>query len=285
MPPLAEGFASRFADANGQRIHYWIGGEGPPLVLIHGYPENGFAWHDVAPALARDHTVIVPDFRGAGESSKPDSGYTTGDLAEDIHQVVHGLGYPKVDLAGHDWGGSVAYAYAAAHREEVGRMANLEAGAPAGFGQEAAQQANPQTFWFVWLARQADAEAIVAGREREYLTPLYRDFSHVQGAVGDRELTGYVCSFSQPGAMHAGFMLYRDEATDAEQNKRSAQVKLTMPVLAVGGQYSLGDFSAAEQQVATNVRPVVIADAGHFVLSDNPAGVIRALSDFFRPQS
>jgi pimeloyl-ACP methyl ester carboxylesterase len=283
MPPLGSGFISRVAEVNGVQIRYWIGGTGPALVLIHGYPENSYAWHEVAPALAGSHTVIIPDFRGAGASSRPDSGYTTRQLADDIWQLVQSLRLGPVDIAGHDWGGSIAYAYAAAHPGDVRRMANLEAGPPSGFGQEAAQNANAQLFWFVWLARQANAESIVNGREREFLTPLYSDFSYKKNGISGAELDGYVCSFSQPGAMHAGFMLYRDEAASAEENKSTAAKKLTIPVLAVGGQHSLGDFGAALQTVAANVRSVVIPDASHFLMSDNPQAVVQTLSGFFRP--
>lgn len=282
MPPFGSGFSDRTIDANGVQLHYWIAGSGPPVVLIHGYPENSYAWHEVAPTLAASHTVIVPDFRGAGASSRPDRGYTTGQLADDIHQIVQSLHVGPIDVAGHDWGGAVAYAYAAAHPDEVRRLANLEAGPPAGFGQESAQNANPQVFWFVWLARRPDAEAIVNGREREYLTPLFQDFSFKKDAITGAELDGYVCSFRQPGAMHAGFMLYRDESGSAEQNKLLAKTKLTIPVLAVGGQHSLGDFGAALAPLADNVRSVVIPDAAHFLMSDNPQAVARTLDEFFR---
>ena len=121
------------------------------------------------------------------------------------------------------------------------------------------------------------------GREREFLTPLYSDFSYKKNGISGAELDGYVCSFSQPGAMRAGFMLYRDEAASAEENKSTAAKKLTIPVLAVGGQHSLGDFGAALQTVAANVRSVVIPDASHFLMSDNPQAVVQTLSGFFQP--
>jgi pimeloyl-ACP methyl ester carboxylesterase len=200
MPNFASGFDSRFAQVNGQAIHYWIGGTGPVLVLLHGYPEDGYTWHEVAPQLAATHTVIVPDLRGFGQSSRPETGYTTGELSEDVYQLITSLGYRQVDVAGHDWGGAVAYALAAAHRDSVRRMANLEAGAPPGFGQEAAQNQNPQLFWFVWLARAPAAESITDGREAEYLTPLYRDFSYNKIGISDSQLDGYLCCFRQPGA-------------------------------------------------------------------------------------
>jgi pimeloyl-ACP methyl ester carboxylesterase len=224
--------------------------------------------------------VIVPDIRGAGASSRPKAGYETRQLAADIHALVRSLGFREVAVVGHDWGGAVAYSYATAYRDEVTRMANLEAGPPAGFGQEAAQDANPQLFWFVWLAREPAAEAIVRGREREFLTPLYRAFSFRRDAIRGAELDGYVCSFKQPGAMHAGFMLYRDEAKDATANREAAKVKLTIPVLAVGGEASLGDFGAALGQVATNVSSAVIPKAAHFLMTDNPTAVTRVLRTF-----
>ena len=280
MPPFGVGFTSAFAEVNGQQIHYWIGGSGPALVLIHGYPENSYAWHEIAPELAATHTVIVPDLRGAGRSSKPETGYDVAQLADDIYQLVTSLGYNTVDLAGHDWGGAVATRYATDHPEQVRKLANLEAGPPAGFGQGAAQEANPQLFWFVWLAREPAGEAITAGREREYLTPLYQTFS--ANPISGAELDGYVCSFQQPGAMRAGFMLYRDESISAEQNVAAyTEPVLGMPLLAVGGEQSLGDFSAALEPIATDVRPVVVSGASHFLMSDKPEAITEILTDFF----
>jgi pimeloyl-ACP methyl ester carboxylesterase len=135
----------------------------------------------------------------------------------------------------------------------------------------------------VWLARAPAAESITAGREAEYLTPLYRDFSYNKIGISDSQLDGYLCSFRQPGAMHAGFMLYRDELRSADANKQFSRTPLTIPVLTVGGQYSLGDFSLAERQVALNVHGIIIPNAAHFLMSDNPQAVSSALADFFTP--
>src|SRR5215813_12978810 len=125
-------FSHHMTPVNGIQLHYVIGGHGPTLVLLHGWPETWYEWRHVMPALAKNYTVIAPDLRGLGDSSKPSTGYDGKTVAEDIHQLVTKLGYKTIFLVGHDIGSFVAYSYAAAHPSEVKRLVIMDV-PPAGF--------------------------------------------------------------------------------------------------------------------------------------------------------
>jgi pimeloyl-ACP methyl ester carboxylesterase len=168
---------------DGVRIHYLIGGAGPPVVLLHGYPETWYAWRKVMPQLAAQYTVIAPDLRGFGDSSRPAGGYDRKTMAGDIRDLVRRLGYDRVLLAGHDWGGSTAVAYAVAWPAEVRRLVVIEA-QPRGPWSE--QDPGFREPWFYGFHRiPGFAETIVAGHERQYLTWFYRAFALAPDAIGE----------------------------------------------------------------------------------------------------
>jgi pimeloyl-ACP methyl ester carboxylesterase len=125
LPP--NGFSNRYAIVNGVKIHYVIGGHGIPLMLVHGFPQNWYMWNRLLPELSKHFTVICPDLRGVGESGKPQGGYDKKTMAIDLHELVKKLGYEKIDIAGHDVGMMVAYAYAAQFPNEVNKLALLDA--------------------------------------------------------------------------------------------------------------------------------------------------------------
>jgi hypothetical protein len=123
-------FSHHMASVNGIQIHYVIGGQGDPIVLLHGWPQTWYEWRHVMPALAKNYTVIAPDLRGLGDSSKPLTGYDGKTTAEDIHQLISQLGFKDILLVGHDFGVQVAYSYAAAHSAEVRRLVILDVPIP-----------------------------------------------------------------------------------------------------------------------------------------------------------
>jgi hypothetical protein len=153
-------FSHHMASVNGIQLHYVIGGQGDPVVLLHGWPETWYAWHKVMPALAKNYTVIAPDLRGLGDSSKPPTGYDTKTVAEDIHQLVTQLGFKTIFLVGHDIGTVVAYPYAAAHPSEVKRLVVWEAPIP-GF----AIPERPPAWWVIFHQTPDVPEALVQGKE------------------------------------------------------------------------------------------------------------------------
>ncbi|HEY9249901.1 MAG TPA: alpha/beta hydrolase [Rariglobus sp.] len=261
------------------RIHYRTGGQGEPLLLIHGWPETSLAWNKVAPDLARHYTLIISDLRGFGGSSRPAGGYDRRTLATDLRGLVHQLGYSRIRIAGHDWGGSVAFAYALNWPDEVERLAVLEA-MPKGPWSKPGEEP-----WFYTLHRDADfAEALTAGRERLYLSWFFRNYSTTPGAIDEAEIDAYLKSFGQPGGMRPGFELVRAIPQDVGDNGAAlaANGALAMPVLAIAGERSMNTAVAANlHHAARDVREVVLPGAGHFLPEERPTEVTQLLNDFF----
>jgi pimeloyl-ACP methyl ester carboxylesterase len=287
---VPKGFESNTADLGGVKIHYVVGGEGPPLLLVHGWPETWYSWRLVMPQLAEHYTVIAPDMRGFGDSSLESSGYDKKTLAQDLHTLMTKLGFPKADLVGHDWGGPVAYAYTAQFRDAVGKLILIE-GSPFGPWTK-----NKEPFWFFRFMRLGDnyPEALIAGRERQFLSYFYaNDQFHVVPAFPPAVVDLYVRAFARPGRMQPSYALYRTIDQDVKDNAEFAKMPLTIPVLAIGARRGAGEFSfEGAKAVATNVTPLIFEETGHFIAEERPqalAGIIRsfllgeAISSPWRP--
>ena len=276
-------FSHHMAAVNGIQLHYVMGGKGEPVVLLHGWPETWYSWHRVMPDLAKNHTVIVPDLRGLGDSSKPLTGYDGKTLAEDIHQLVTQLGLKTIFLVGHDIGTQVAYSYAAAHPTEVKRLAVMELTIP-GF-----VPAGRMPLWWVIFHQTPDVpEALVQGKEMMYLSWFFHNLPFNPAAITQEDINEYVSHYSAPGGMRAGFEHYRAFPQDAIQNQNYSKTKLTMPVLALGGGYIpiFGNItmSAAEygmKILAQNVTGITVPNSGHYIPEEQPKFVIDQLSKFF----
>src|SRR5207245_8218055 len=236
------------------------GGEGPVVVLIHGYAENSDSWARLGADLMKDHSVVVPDLRGIGKSSKPESGYDEKTQAKDIRAIVTGLRYDKTSIVAHDIGNAVAYAYAAMYLDKVERLVVLDAPIP---GIEPWNEIllDPRVWHFNFHG--PDAERLVAGRERIYLDRIWNDFTGDPSKPDEATRNVFAATYAQPGGMRAGFAQFTAFSQDAKDNKIFEQVKLTMPVLAVGGEKSFGPLQAViMRHVATNVREVIVAGSG-----------------------
>jgi len=260
------------------RLHYVTAGEGEPVVLLHGFPQTWFTWHRVIPALAERYTVIAPDLRGVGDSSKPQGGYDKRTVAGDIHELVRALGHQRIRLVGHDIGGWVAYPYAAMYLEEVEQLVILQALAP-GYGLER----NMQEAWHFRFHMEPDLpEALVGGRERLYLDRFLSNGVYDPSAISPEALDEYVRCFSTPGAMRAFFNYYRALPQDVTDNEDLAKKKLPMPVLALGGEFSEGDHVLASvKQVAEDVRGGIVERCGHFIPEERPDQLVELMLDFF----
>jgi pimeloyl-ACP methyl ester carboxylesterase len=270
-------FSDHTASVNGIQLHYVIGGQGDPVVLLHGWPQTWYEWRHVMPALAKNYTVIVPDLRGLGESSKPVTGYDGKTTAEDIHQLVSKLGFNDIFLVGHDFGVQVAYSYAAAHPNETKRLVILDVPI-AGIGPGE----NITGLWWAQFHNVRDIpEMLVAGHEREYLTWFYR-YSCNPAAITDEDIDEYVSHYSAPGGMRAGFEYYRALADDIKQNKEYSMTKLPMPVLVLGGECSFGTAALdSMRMLATNVSGSIIPNTGHWIPEERPDFLINELARFF----
>lgn len=260
----------------------------PPLVLIHGWPQTWYEWRLVMPALAERYTVIAPDMRGLGDSSRPLSGYDKRTVADDIWRLVNDkLGYDTFNLVGHDWGGPTAYALAAMHPEAIRRLAIVDVVIP-GDGGDFSQGGRR---WHHQFHMTPDLpEALVQGRERIYLKWFYDTFAYRPGSIDEAALDEFTRTYSQPGALRAGFAFYRALPEDAKANaaQLATGFRLQMPVMAVGGGVSYphgrgrgADVEASMKRVATDVRGHVIPECGHFVPEEAPQELARLLLDFF----
>src|SRR5215218_9698645 len=224
-------FTHHMASVNGIQMHYVMGGQGDPLVLLHGWPETWYAWHKVMPALAQNYTVIAPDLRGLGDSSKPPTGYDGKTVAEDIHQLVTQLGFKTIFLVGHDIGSFVVYPYAAAHPTEVKRLVVMEVPPPiTGFFPPPSIP-----LWLILFHQTPDVpEALVQDKEMMYLSWFYQNLAYNPAAITQADINEYVSHYSAPGGMRAGFEYYRAIPQDLIQNENYSKTNLTMPVLALG---------------------------------------------------
>jgi pimeloyl-ACP methyl ester carboxylesterase len=283
----AQSAALGATSTEGVMLHSVIGGEGPPLVLLHGWPQTWWAWHAVLPALAERFTVIAVDLPGLGDSSKPSRGYDTNSVSQEIHALVTDLGHEHIYLAGHDWGGAVAYSYAAQFRSSVKRLAVIEMLVP-GFGWE--QLLTPAPGGWVWhMAFHAVPdvpEMLTAGKERAYMSFFLRTMgAYDTTAVTETDIDEYVRCYTAPGAWHAAFQYYRAWFEDVAQNEIHAATPLEMPVLAVGGAFSSGPFPEHSlNAVAKDVSGCIIDRCGHWIASEQPAALVEELVAFFSPE-
>ena len=272
--PQIEGLESRSADlGDGVVLHYWIGGRGPVVVLLHGWPETGYAWRLVAPRLAEaGFEVIVPDLRGFGSSSRPAGGYDRLTMAEDIRRLVREtLKLGPVALVGHDWGGSTAAAWALAHPDEVRRLIVIEA-------QPRGPWSKPEPWFYGFHRAPGLAEAMTAGRERTYLTWFYRNFAARPDAISADDIDVYLRSYGSPEGMRPGFELVRALPKDVEVNAKAAAHPVQVPTLAVGGEKGMADaVSSNLQPLFTDVRNVVLPGCGHFVPEEAPDALLREI--------
>jgi pimeloyl-ACP methyl ester carboxylesterase len=238
------GFAEATAPANGFTINYVRGGTGPTLVLLHGYPQTWYMWRKVLPAVAEHFTVIAPDLRGAGGSDAPTDGYTKSSLADDIHDLLVGLGLAEqVSLVGHDIGTMVAYAYAAAHRDSTSRLVLIEAP----LADETLYQLpslTPQgpglwNFGFFTL-QNGLPERMLAGREDTWVDGFVDWLEVVKGGVDEQAIAEYAAQLRQPGHTRASFEYFRTMHADVAETIHYRDKPLTIPVLAIGAEGTLG---------------------------------------------
>jgi pimeloyl-ACP methyl ester carboxylesterase len=276
-------FDHGFAEANGVRLHYVVGGpaSGEMVVLLHGWPQTWYTWRHVMPALAAaGFRVVAVDYRGAGESEKPQGGYEKVTMAADIRSLVHQLGGNRVALVGRDMGAMVAYAYAAQWPTEVAKLALLDVPLPGTrVWDEALAKQDPQ-IWHFGLHQQRDiAELLVAGHEYAYISDFYK--KRLAAPIADEDIAVYSRAYAAPGGLRAGFELYRAFPEDERRFKQFMSKPLTMPVLALAGEMSNGrKETEMAKEVASNVRGGVAPGTGHWLPDENPGYLSKQLLAF-----
>ena len=271
-------FRTQEIQADGATIHVRVGGQGPAVVLLHGFGDTGDMWAPMAAELARDYRVVVPDLRGMGLSSHPAGGYDKKTQAADIRSVLTQLGIDRAAVVGHDIGATVAYAYAARYPDKTDRLVVMDAPVP-GIPPWDEIVRNPALWHFSFGG--PDAERLVAGRERIYLDRFWNEFAGDPSKIDEATRVHYAAFYAQPGAMHSAFAQFLSIPKDAEDNKVSMTTRLTMPVLAIGAAKAFGaNVAIVMRNAADNVTEVLIADSGHWLMDEQPTATIAAVRNF-----
>ena len=280
---LPAGFEEGYVVVEDVTIHYVRGGSGPPILLIHGWPQTWYEWRAVMPKLAERHTVVAMDLRGIGGSSKPpkSAGYDARTLAVDARGLMRQLGFARVSVVGHDIGLLVAHAYAVTYPDEVEKLVILE-GLLVGLEPMWTEFArNPMSWNFGLNMTPVIPEKLFEGRERLLLRWFFDNISVHADAITQEAEDEYVRAYSEPGAMAASLEWYRAFPKDIEFIAASKRVKLKMPVLALGADKTMGRFMLPMvQQVADDVRGGSIPDCGHYVPEERPDYLLARLIDF-----
>ena len=271
--------ASRTAEINGVKLHYLTAGHGTPLILLHGYAETSLMWKPIIPALAGRLTVIAPDLPGIGDSDIPAQGLDMKSAAISIHELAKSLGVQKAEVVGHDIGLMVAYAYAAQFPAEVTKLVLMDAFLPGVEGWEPIY--NSPNIWH-FRFNGPTPEALVQGRERTFFEYFWNDLAADRThSIPESDRKAYVAAYSRPGRMHAGWAYFVSFQQAAKDFAQLSQTRLTMPVLTIGGEKSLGDNLGQQAKlVATDVTVVVLKDTGHWVLEERPKETTEALQKF-----
>ena len=279
VPPFPASFRTQEIATNGATIHVRVGGSGPAVVMLHGYGETGDMWAPMAAAFAGQRTVIVPDLRGLGLSSKPAGGFDKKTQAGDVAGVLDALKIARADVVAHDIGNMVAYAFAALHPDRVTRLVVIDAPVP-GIGPWEEILKNPLLWHFRFGG--PDMERLVAGRERIYLDRFWNEFSADPKRFTEPSREHYAKLYALPGAMHSGFAQFAAFDQDAIDDRALlAKGKLPMPVLALGGEKSFGPTMAAVMRfAASDVTEGVVPDSGHWIMEENPTATIALVRPF-----
>jgi pimeloyl-ACP methyl ester carboxylesterase len=285
------GFKNGYADVNGVRLHYVVGGKGQPLVLLPGWPETWWSFHKMMPTLAEHYTVIAVDLRGMGTSSKPAGGYDKKTMAGDIHELVKSLGYDKAIVAGHDIGSAVAFAYAANYPQAIDKLVMLELPHPdeslltfpllpahGTFGDKL-DSAHPYLWWFSFNQVKGLPEQLLAGRIRLQQDWLFKYFLLDEGAIDSRDRAVYERAYNSADAIRASNGWYQAFTQDVIDSKGYG--KLQTPTLAMGAP-AFRWMKMAIGQKTENLTAVNVENSGHFIHEEQPEFVTRTMIDFLQ---
>jgi pimeloyl-ACP methyl ester carboxylesterase len=275
----SDGIASRSAEVGGVKLHYMTAGHGPAVILLHGYAENSLMWKPLIPLLAGRFTVIAPDLPGIGDSSIPSDGLDMKTAAIRIHDFARSLGVEKAEVVGHDIGLMVAYAYAAQFPSEVTKLVVMDAFLPGVEGWEPIYN-NPAMWHFRFNG--PTPELLVQGRERTYFEHYWNNFAADKNhSIPEADRQAYTLAYSQPGRMRAGWSYFVSFPQAAKDFAQLSQTKLNMPVLAIGGEKSLGEALGEQmKRVGSDVTVVVLPATGHWLMEERPKETMDALVKF-----
>ncbi len=278
VEPFPADFKIQNIAVNDVTLHVRVGGKGPAVVLLHGFADTGDMWAPLARALYKDHTVIVPDLRGMGLSSQPAGGYDKKTQGVDIAMLMDKLNIQKADLVTHDIGNMVGYALAAQYPDRITKWVVIDAPLP-GIGPWEEILKSPMLWHFNF--RGPDVERLVKGRERIYLDRFYNELSADPKKIDEATRNHYAKLYARPGNMHDAFEQFAAFNQDAKDDRRFAEKKLTMPILALGAEKSFGDQQAAiMREVGTRVEGGIITGSGHWIMEEQPEQTVSKVRAF-----
>src|SRR5437667_3013593 len=276
-------YQSHTANLGNVKIHYLKAGTGKKtLVLIHGFGDTSHMWIPLFDEFGTDYTILAPDMRGLGDSSRPATGYDKKTIAADIRELVKSLGYQKIDLVGHDIGLMVAYSYAAQYPTEVEKLALLEAPIP-GIGDIWEKIYTTPALWHFHFVNSPIALELVRGLERLFLEHFWPTLSPHPETFPEADRRFYAKSYAQAGAMRAAFEMFKTfNSQDATDNRGFAERKLTMPILTIEGDKAMGGALETQSKiVANNVASIILRDTGHWLMEQRPEELKAELKKFF----
>ena len=271
--------ASRVAKIDGKKIHYLTAGQGPALILLHGYTQTSRMWRPLIDRVKDKFTIIAPDLPGIGDSDIPKNGCDMKTAAIRIHALAKSIGITKARVVGHDIGLMVAYAYAAQFPAEVEKLAVMDAFLPGVAGWELAY--NNDNLWH-FRFHGPTPEALVKGREKIYFAYFWNDLAaDKKRSLSTADRNAYVAAYSRPGRMRAGWAYFAAWPDTAKDFAEMAQTKLTMSVLSIAGEKaSAAILTPQMKRVATTVNVVELKDTGHWLMEERPQETMDALIAF-----
>jgi pimeloyl-ACP methyl ester carboxylesterase len=271
--------AAKTSNIEGLKLHYLSTGQGPAVILLHGYTQTSRMWRPIIPLIAKRFTVIAPDLPGIGDSAIPKDGLDMKTAAIRIHALAKSLGIEKARVVGHDIGLMVAYAYAAQFPAETEKLVLMDAFLPGVAGWEAVYN-NPAIWHFRFNG--PTPEALVRGRERTYFEHFWNDFAADKNqSLSKADRAAYAAAYARPGRMRAGWAYFVSFGQAAKDFAQLSQTKLSMPALAIGGEKANGEVLGQQiRAVASDATVVVLKNTGHWVLEENPKGTTDALMNF-----
>jgi haloacetate dehalogenase len=284
--PGLRGFRSQTVDLDEVRLHYVLGGDGPTLVLLHGWAQCWWAWERLMPALARRFTVVAPDLRGVGGSSVPPDGYDKRTMAGDVRGLVEHLGSSEICMVGHDIGGMVAYAYAAQFPETVRAAAIAAVLVPEPSWRDLPLLPSGPTWNWWWAFHSVDriADKLI-GDNLEYYLNAFFDLQRPGLNQDTRSITAadrqrFVAAYASPGSLSAGLSWFRAFGQDIDDNEKWLAKQLQVPWLALGDPAAIAAMAEQGRRISSNSRAVEISPSGHWVLQQQPTQVLDTLTPF-----
>ncbi|MBB6107772.1 Pimeloyl-ACP methyl ester carboxylesterase [Mucilaginibacter lappiensis] len=285
------GFKNAYAEVNGVKLHYVIGGQGEPLVLLPGWPQTWWSFHQIMPQLAAKYKVIVVDIRGMGSSGRPESGYDKKNMAKDINDLIHTLGFQKAFISGHDIGAQVAFAVAANYPEVTAKLILMDVPHPddtfaatlmlpaLGTPTDKLDENHPFLWWFAFNQMKGMPEKLLAGRVRLVQDAVFKYLLYNEAALSELDREVYAAAYDSPGGVRAGNAWYQAFPQDIADYKNYN--KVTMPVLGIGGPgYNWLNYVLPNK--ATDVKVVKVEGSGHFVAEEKPKATADFMIDFLK---